>query len=371
MATTTVNHIYIGKLPIIDNDESDYDTDNAQAIQGTYGDGELELVEITQNDPEGDGIIHDDEHGSADTLSYTTSDGSYTLPVDASILYSAVVTAADGTQTSTQLVVKQMPNGDTFVVDLPADSSLDNVQISSIQLVAPVTTNFIGAVDTFSVENSAVCFCSGTLIDTPNGPVRVETLRPGDWVHTADHGPQTLRWIGGQRLERPGPHAPIKIAADALGNGLPSQPLAVSPQHRILVQSPIVQRMFGTAEVLVPALRLMGLPGVAQAPADAPTRYWHMLFDRHEVICANGIWAESLYLGPEAVKSIGEAAVAEILSIFAVDSLADLAQLTERHARPVPAPSRQKRLAQRHIANLRAWQAQRPAAAAFSSRGRA
>lgn len=369
MATTTVNHIYIGKLAIIDTDESDYDTDAAEAIQGTYGDGDLELVEITQNDPEGDGIIHDDEHGNDDTLSYTTSEGSFTLPVDASVLYSAMVTAVDGTQTSVQIVVKQMTNGDTFVVDL-VDSSLDNIEISSIQLVTPLATNFIGAYNSYSVENSSVCFCSGTLIDTPNGPARVETLHPGDRVVTADHGLQTLRWIGGQRLAHPGPHAPIKIAAGALGHGLPSQPLSVSPQHRILVQSPIVQRMFGIAEVLMPALRLLDHPGVAQAPGDMPTRYWHMLFDRHEVVCANGIWAESLFLGPEAVKSIGAAAVAEILSIFAVDSLDDLEQLTGTHARPVPAPKRQKRLAQRHIANMRAWQAQRPATA-LPSRGRA
>ncbi|UWQ94121.1 Hint domain-containing protein [Rhodobacteraceae bacterium M385] len=369
MATTTVNHLYIGKLTIIDNNEADYDTDNAQAIQGTYGHGDLEIVEVTQNDPEGDGIIHDDEHGSGDTISYTTSDGSYTQPVDASILYNAVVTARDGTQFSTSLIVKQMQNGDTFVVD-PEGGSLDNIKITSIQLVSPASTNYVGAAERYSVENSVVCFCSGTLIDTPNGPVRVETLRPGDQVLTADHGPQTLRWIGGQRLPHPGLHAPIKISTGALGNGLPNQPLAVSPQHRILVQSPIVQRMFGVTEVLVPALRLLDHPGVAQAPGDTPTRYWHMLFDRHEVVCANGIWAESLFLGPEAVKSIGAAAVAEILSIFAVDSLDDLEQLTRTHARPVPAPKRQKRLAQRHIANLRAWQAQRPATA-LPSRGRA
>ncbi|WP_341861557.1 Hint domain-containing protein [Gymnodinialimonas sp. 57CJ19] len=371
MSYSTANHIFIGNFAIMDNDESDWDTDNPDAVKGTYGIGDMEMVTVTQFDDGDDGILYDDEGGTADSISYTTSTGSYSGPIDASVLYNAVITEADGTQTTLQVVVKQMPNGDSFIVDREGAPSLDNMQITQIELTSPASTNFVGAYKTYSVNNTTVCFVSGTLIDTPQGPTRIERLRPGDQVITADNGPQTLRWIGGQRLARPGPRAPVEIAAGALGNALPTHALAVSPQHRILVQSPIVQRMFGIAEVLVPALRLLDHPGVAQAPGDTPTRYWHMLFDRHEVVCANGIWAESLFLGPEAVKTLGAAAVAEILSIFAVDSLDDLAQLTKAPARPVPAPNRQKRLAQRHIANMRAWQAQRPAMASSSSRGRA
>ncbi|MBY4892310.1 Hint domain-containing protein [Rhodobacteraceae bacterium N5(2021)] len=356
MATNTVNMIYIGNLPIIDTDESNWDTDNAAALQGTYDTSVMELVAITQNDVDNDGAIMDDEANMGDTVSYTTSNGSYSGQQDATVRYNAIVSETDNSQTTLQLGVVQMPNGDTFLFDYSGGTSLDFRDISSVQLISPDKTDFAGHQADYSVENTTVCFCSGTWIETDKGPARIETLRPGDKVMTADHGAQVLRWIGGRRLERPGKHAPIMIAPGALADGVPRRTLAVSPQHRMLVRSPIVVRMFEVEEILLPAKRLLDHPGVTQAPATRPVHYWHLLFDRHEVVNANGAWAESLYLGPEAVKSIGESAVTEIVEIFGVPSLMDLCQLMGTHSRPVPEAKRQKRLVQRQIANSRAWQ---------------
>ncbi|QXT38478.1 Hint domain-containing protein [Gymnodinialimonas ceratoperidinii] len=370
MSYSTVNHIFIGNFAIMDNDESDWDTDNADAVKGTYDVNDMELISVTQFDAGDDGVLYDDEGGTGDSISYTTSQGSYSGPVDTSILYDTVITEKDGSRTSMEVIVKQMPNGDTFIVDWEDRGSLDNMQITKIELKAPATTNYVGAYTTYSVDNTSVCFASGTLIDTPRGPIRIEFLRPGDLVDTADNGPQILRWIGGQMLATPGRHAPIVISQGALGGGLPTQPLSVSPQHRILVRSPIVQRMFDTDEVLLPAKRLLDHPGISQGAADSPVCYWHMLFDRHEVVRAHGIWAESLFLGPEAVKSIGEDAIAEITDIFAVDSLDALIELTGQTARPVPEPARQKRLVARQTTNLRAWQSPRLAGQAAPSRER-
>jgi hypothetical protein len=47
-----------------------------------------------------------------------------------------------------------------------------------------------------------------------------------------------------------------------LGANLPSSDLLVSQQHRILVSSKVVQRMFGTDEVLVSANSLIGMNGI-------------------------------------------------------------------------------------------------------------
>jgi len=368
MTITSANMIFIGNLSTIDNDESDWNTDDAAALQGTYDSSVMELTVITENDVDGSGAIIDDEGGTGDTVSYTTSSGSYSGPIDASILYNAIVTEADGTQTTTQVVVVQMPNGDTFVVDFPGGDSLDNMNISSIQLTSPHSTNYAGYYTGKSVDNTSVCFCSGTLIETTNGPAKIETLRPGDMVLTADHGPQELRWIGGQLLAHPGRNAPIEISPGAFGNDVPNHKLRVSPQHRMLVQSPIVTRMFGTDAILMPAKHLLDLPGVTQAAPHIPVRYWHMLFDHHEIVRANGAWAETLFLGPEAAKSISKAALNEILEIFGVSSLADLTVHMGGHVRPVPDNKRQKKLVQRQIANTRSWQNLRrpPAYAALS-----
>ena len=48
----------------------------------------------------------------------------------------------------------------------------------------------------------------------------------------------------------------------------------------------------------------------------AEVEYFHLLFDRHEVVISNGAATESLYTGPEALKSVGPAARAEILALF-------------------------------------------------------
>ena len=66
----------------------------------------------------------------------------------------------------------------------------------------------------------------------------VEVLRVGDLVLTEDHGPQPLVWVGARSL---GPAdlaanpalQPVRIAAGALGLGLPARDLVVSPQHRL------------------------------------------------------------------------------------------------------------------------------------------
>jgi len=42
-------------------------------------------------------------------------------------------------------------------------------------------------------SDGVVCYAPSTLIDTPNGPRTVESLRPGDLVLTVDLGPQPIR----------------------------------------------------------------------------------------------------------------------------------------------------------------------------------
>lgn len=192
------------------------------------------------------------------------------------------------------------------------------------------------------------CFTAGTLIDTPHGQVPVETLRVGDLVLTVDHGPQPVRWIGRRRFSAAqlaaNPHlTPIRIRAGALAADTPATDLVVSPQHRILVRSAIAQRMFCTNEILAAAKQLVLIPGVDEARDMTEVEYVHILFDQHEVVRANGTATESLYLGPEAIKSLPRSAVQEILTIFP-----DLAEHAPDGARPLVPGRQARKLAQRH-----------------------
>ena len=153
------------------------------------------------------------------------------------------------------------------------------------------------------------CFTTGTLIQTPRGPRAVETLLIGDLVTTLDHGPQPLRWIGRASISAAGLAAdpsnrPIRIARGALGDGLPRRDLLVSPQHRIMLRSRVAERMFGEAEVLVPARALLDLPGVGVDPAPTGVEYWHFSLPGHQIVQAEGAPAESLYLGQMVLQGI-------------------------------------------------------------------
>lgn len=198
-----------------------------------------------------------------------------------------------------------------------------------------------------------VCFLGGSLVRTRHGLRPIETLRPGDLIQTCDNGFQPIIWIGSQRLH---PDAriprnqadPIRIRADALGPGVPERDLGISPQHRILISSRIADRIFGEREIFVPAKYLLGLPGVEQAPTCGPVHYFHLLLDRHEVILANEVRAESFHPGPEAMKALDPIARTELATLCpdlgAGRQTADLARFAARR-RPTHS------LLRRHIRN--------------------
>ena len=177
---------------------------------------------------------------------------------------------------------------------------------------------FLGVTD-FNFD--VVCFAKGTLIETPNGEVPIESLQVGDEVKTLDHGTQEIRWIGGKHL----PHnvlakkqklRPICIKRNTLGRGMPRRDLTVSPQHRILVKSKIANRMFDQDEVLVPAIKLLPIDGVEVDDHAQEVSYYHILLDNHELVWANGSVAETLYTGKEALKALDDQGRDEILELF-------------------------------------------------------
>jgi hypothetical protein len=140
-------------------------------------------------------------------------------------------------------------------------------------------TNNTGALD----EDTVVpCFAENSLILTPSGYVKVQDLRKGDTVHTLDHGEQTIRWIRVRKLDcaalsRNPKSRPIRIAAGALGGGLPHATLRVSPQHRMMIQSVIAERMFGHQEMFLAANKLVGMPGITVDEAATQVAYHHIL----------------------------------------------------------------------------------------------
>lgn len=166
-----------------------------------------------------------------------------------------------------------------------------------------------------------VCFAKGTTILTSHGYIPVEDLRVGDMVITKDSGDVAITWIGSRKLSASMLMAfpnfrPVRIASGALGRGLPTSDLLVSPQHRILICSNIAKRVSGSSEVLVAAKQLLQVDGIDIAKDLNTVEYYHFMLGQHEVVTANGAEAESLFTGKQALKSVGRAARAEILALF-------------------------------------------------------
>jgi hypothetical protein len=245
-----------------------------------------------------------------------------------------------------------------------ADGTVDGViegtdysaQIGDIDLTIENGGTAVSGTDlTFDTTN-VVCFARGTLIETTRGPVGIEYLSVGDLVRTQAQGYQPVRWIGSRCLTPADLAAhpnlrPIRISEGALGHDLPARDLVVSPQHRILVRSVIAERMFGLREVLVSANKLLPLAGVSVDMFAQQVEYFHVMFDAHQVVFANGAPAESLFPGPQALRVLPPEALDEIARIFP-NLLA--AGFAPDPAVFIPDGKKQRKLIARHLKNQHA-----------------
>ncbi|MDJ0992806.1 MAG: Hint domain-containing protein [Dinoroseobacter sp.] len=165
------------------------------------------------------------------------------------------------------------------------------------------------------------CFTLGTLIDTPNGLCPVEDIRPGDLVRTRDAGAQRVTWAGAvaldsARLAGNPRFRPVLIKAGALGVGQPVRDMLVSRQHRIMLRDWRAELLFGSSEVLVAAVDLVNERDIVQVYDLAPVTYIHFMFDQHQIVRADGLWAESLRPGPAVLATLGRAAQEELFELF-------------------------------------------------------
>lgn len=156
-------------------------------------------------------------------------------------------------------------------------------------------------------------FGPGTQLLTPDGPRALAALQQGDLVLTRDHGAQEIRWIGRAQMgaaeisHSPDLH-PVRISPPQSER----RALVLSSNHRVLVTSARAELLFGAREVFITAKH------VAEAPSSDTGKgivYSHVLFDRHEVIYANGHWVESMLATPLSVAGLPPVLRTQVLRI--------------------------------------------------------
>lgn len=320
----------------------------------TGGDGDDTFIYVA-----GDGADTITDFGAGESGSDTDGDQSNNDFIDLSAFYNA--TTLDAVNASS--MVNNYNSELAMLRADAADGTIDGIiygvdysaQIGDIDLTLENGGTFVTGKDLTFDNTNVICFTRGTLIKTIEGERAIEELRQGDLVWTKDNGFQTIRWIGSKVLSedliKTAPNLrPVRILAGALGQGLPKRDLMVSPQHRILVNSKISNRMTHVDEVLVSAKHLLQLQGFDYADLEHGVEYYHFLFDRHEIVEAEGAQSESLFTGPEALKAVDPEARAEILAIF--PELAELdysASFTS--VRPILSGRQSRKLTVRHKQN--------------------
>ncbi|PIE10940.1 MAG: hypothetical protein CSA72_05455 [Rhodobacterales bacterium] len=350
-----------GNTLYLDQGEGNTVSENAADIVGqTFGSSTDPLsdhvVTVTPEDTNGDGQLSTDYNAQVEYVNYDLGSGSQQVIFDTIVVYDMTITFNDGTTGQISGVVFQDWDGNAFLAPEFEDNA--DYQLMSSKSIRSITidgvlTSSNANLNTDRMVNSFLCFAAGTMVETPAGPKRIESLAAGDLVQTLDHGYQPVKWVGISPVTlcpNTVEQHPVRIRAGALGENTPEQDVILSPQHRVLVQSPIAQRMVAAEEVLIPAKDLTQLDGVDRVGISEVT-YVHVLFAQHEVLHTHGMASESLYPGPEALKTVGGGHRLALRKLLSSHGSAQ-----PRPARPFMRGKKARNLIARHVKNAKPLQ---------------
>jgi len=321
MVISTSEAIFLGNFNDADTIEATASVETPSTYLGTFGSAgdplEQHQTDVTYDDYNSDNVINLDNGfgGSAEVITYDLGSGTISTFVDSLAVVNLTATYGDGTtQSYSNVVMYQDAAGNLFLTNSNyAGTNLNSgtgASIQSVNVTSITSTAYTGLYQ--HALQDFVCFAAGTMIRTETGEKLIETLRIGDRIMTKDRGAQELRWVGSRTVAAKGKFAPIMIKQGTMGN---EHDLKVSPQHRMLVEGWKAELLYGEVEVLVAAKHLINDDTIF-ALEGGEVEYFHILFDRHEIVYANGAASESFHPGEIGMGSIAEEAREEIFLLF-------------------------------------------------------
>lgn len=247
--------------------------------------------------------VHGTAPGKIDVLANDSSSQSASLTVTA--INGISVVAGDSVT---------LPSGEVITLNFDGTFSVVSDADDENTVFSYTVADDAGNTDVaFVTVTTTPCFVAGTYLETPSGPRSVETLSVGSCVRTRDNGFQPVRWIGWADRPARGVHAPIFIAAGRFGR---NRDVYLSPQHRIAVRCARAEVFFGAGEVLVKAKDIVDGCSAHRIEMDGDVRYFHILFDRHEIVFANGMETESYHPGDHSLDAFDSGTRHEILDLM-------------------------------------------------------
>jgi hypothetical protein len=165
--------------------------------------------------------------------------------------------------------------------------TIDDVGGFALTLSAGDKLAATASADGTALTATIACFAEGTAIATPAGLIPVEALCAGDLVRTASGAARPVRWIGYRALDltrHPAPERaqPIRIAANAFADNVPSSDLRLSPDHAVLLDG-----------LLIPVKLLRNDASIIRETDCRSVTYYHVELDTHDILLAEGLAAES------------------------------------------------------------------------------
>ena len=231
-------------------------------------------LEINQADPNGSVTFA----GTANTLLLDTPN-SFGATLNGFVAGDTLALAGD-------TVTAAMLEGTTLALTLDTGITLDYALTAPNPAAQVLIVPYGGGTDIELAGGNAPCYAAGTRILTIRGEVAVEALVVGDEIVTPLNRPsRPVVWLGRRRVhcDRHPNRAladPVRVRAGAFGR-TPHRDLVLSPDHAVWFEG-----------ALIPINLLIDGETILQERR-ATVTYHHVELDRHDVILAEGLPAES------------------------------------------------------------------------------
>lgn len=229
------------------------------------------------------------------------------------ILKDATVIRSDAAPDNGGIVVFEGANADGETVQVVWTPGFDLENWYWTNFDAGASPGFYTTDRDATYTHKYVCFAAETRIATPRGYIPAGDLSRGDAVFTLDGGHREILWAGSRAVTGSGANCPVVFEAGSFGN---DRRLRLSPQHRVLLRSPLAELMFGSQEVLVPAKSMINGHKIRFTPCAAIT-YVHLLLDSHQILMAEGGAACESLLPGDMCETILASEMPEIASAMA------------------------------------------------------
>ncbi len=171
-------------------------------------------------------------------------------------------------------------------------------------------------------EATSAAFAHGTLITTPDGPIAVEDLIPGDLINVQDGPAKPVLWIGSTTYVPAQTTAATalthlsRVLPDAFGSSIHAGDLLLGPAARLIQSRSSLQSVLGIRAILTPIRDLEDGYSVLRITPPSPVRLYHIMLEQHSIIFAGGRPVESYHPDAGTRNMLGTSSQALFLSFF-------------------------------------------------------